>query len=320
MKKAKAEKSVLTPEQKKTRNANFWKKFKKYVPLYLMLLPGLAAVLVFQYGPIPGVVMAFQEYDMFKGMWGSPWVGFAHFKEIFTLPAFTTAITHTLTLSLISLLFTQPVPILFALLLNEVRMRKFKRVVQTISYLPHFLSSMAVIGMVHALMSTYGIFNDIRVLLMGEGTERIRFLAQQNLFVPNIITIGVWQGFGWNSIVYLSAITSIDPELYEAASVDGASRFKQCLHITIPSILPTFVMLFIMAIGRVFSDNFDMVYGLQNAYIDFETISTLVYKQGISAGNYSVATALGLFQGAAGFLLVIIANNISKKVNDVALW
>ncbi|MBQ7109200.1 MAG: sugar ABC transporter permease [Clostridia bacterium] len=299
------------------------KKFKltkKYLSLYALLIPGMIAVIIFQYCPMPGVVMAFEDYDMFRGMWGSPFVGFKHFKEIFTLPAFSTAIVHTLTLSFINLLFTQPVPIIFALLLNEVKARKYKRIVQTISYLPHFLSSMAVIGMVHALMSTYGIFNDARVLLLGEGTERIKFLAQQHLFVPNIITIGIWQGFGWNSIIYLSAISGIDPELYEAASVDGANKFKQCLHITIPSILPTFLMLFIMAIGRVFSDNFDMVYGLQNAYIDYETISTVVYKQGIQAGNYSVATALGLFQGVAGFILVTIANTISKKVNDVALW
>ncbi len=296
------------------------KSFKKYIPLYLMLLPGMISVFVFSYCTLPGLLMAFKDYNMFKGILGSPWVGFEHFKDIFTLPEFSGSIVNTIIISILNQLAGQPAPIIFALLLNEMRAQKYKRVVQTISYLPHFLSTIAVIGMAHALFSTYGIVNDMRVALFGEGTERIKFLAEQWFFIPNIVGTGLWKGFGWSSIIYLSAISGIDPELYEAASVDGANRFRQCIHITLPSILPTFVMIFIMGIGNLLRDSFDLIYGLQNAYIDYETISTTVYKQGIVAGNYSLSTALGLFQGVVGLILVLTANKISKKVNNVALW
>jgi putative aldouronate transport system permease protein len=296
------------------------KSLRKYIPLYIMLIPGLISVFIFSYCTFPGVIIAFKDYNMFKGIFGSPWVGFSHFKDIFTLPEFSVSIWNTLKLSFLNMIFGQPVPILFALLLNEVRCSKYKRVVQTVSYLPHFLSTMAIIGMSYALFSTYGIVNDVRVLLFGEGTERVKFLSQQGFFVPNIVGTTVWAGFGWNSIIYLSAISGIDAQLYEAAQVDGANRFKQCLHITLPCILPTFVMLFIMQIGNLLRDSFDLVYGLQNAYIDYETISTTVYKQGIAAGNYSISTALGLFQGVIGLILVLTANKISKSVNNIGLW
>lgn len=296
------------------------KSLRKYIPLYIMLIPGMVSVLVFSYFTFPGVIIAFKEYNVFKGIFGSPWAGFIHFEDIFTLPEFSTSIWNTVKLSFLNMLFGQPAPILFALLLNEVRCSKYKRVVQTVSYLPHFLSTMAIIGMSYALFSTYGIVNDVRVSLFGEGTERIKFLSQQGFFVPNIVGTSVWAGFGWNSIIYLSAIAGIDAQLYEAAQVDGANRFQQCLRITLPSILPTFVMLFIMQIGNLLRDSFDLVYGLQNAYIDYETISTTVYKQGIVAGNYSLSTALGLFQGVIGLILVLMANKISKRVNNIGLW
>jgi len=296
------------------------KKIKQYIPLYILLIPGLVATFVFAYCALPGLAMAFQDYNMFRGILGSDWVGFEHFKTIFTLPEFSGAIVNTIRLSVLNMIISQPAPIIFALLLNEMMARKYKRIVQTVSYLPHFLSTMAIIGMSHALFSTYGIVNDVRVAILGEGAERVKFLAQQGFFVPNILGTQLWAGFGWNSIIYLSAIAGIDAELYEAASIDGANRFKQCTNITIPFILPTFVMLFIMKIGSLLTDSFDLVWGLQNAFVDYETISTTVYKQGIVSGNYSLATALGLFQGAIGLTLVLTANKISKKVNDVGLW
>ena len=296
------------------------KKIKQYIPLYILLIPGLLATFVFAYCALPGLVMAFQDYNMFRGILGSDWVGFEHFKTIFTIPEFSVSIVNTIRLSVLNLIFGQPAPIIFALLLNEMAGKKYKRIVQTVSYLPHFLSTMAIIGMSYALFSTYGIVNDVCVALFGEGTERVKFLAQQNFFVPNIVGTQVWAGFGWNSIIYLSAIAGIDAELYEAAAIDGANRFKQCTHITLPFILPTFVMLFIMKIGSLLVDSFDLVWGLQNAFVDYETISTVVYKQGIVSGNYSLATALGLFQGAIGLVLVLLANKISRKVNDVGLW
>ncbi len=307
--------------QAQTRvTSNKRKLFKKYRTLYIMLIPGLLSVFVFSYCTFPWLIMAFKDFNMFRGLLGSPWAGFDHFKEIFSTPEFSDAILNTLKLSSWNIVLGQITPLVFALLLNEVRNMKYKRVIQTISYLPHFLSTMAIIGMLYALFSTYGIVNDTRVAMFGEGTERVKYLAQQWFFVPMIIGTTTWAGFGWGSIIYLAAISGIDAEMYEAAELDGASRFKQCMHITIPSIMPTFVMLFIMAIGNLLRDSFDMVYGLQNAYIEYETISTVVYKQGIVAGNYSLSTALGLFQGGIGLVLVLLVNKISKRVNNVGLW
>lgn len=293
---------------------------KKNPLRYALLMPALLLTVYFSYVPMGGALISFMEYDIFGGFFGSPWVGFENFRKIFSTPMFSQSIANTIYLSMLNLIITQPIPIIFALLLNEIKAAKFKKLVQTFSYLPHFLSYIAVIGMAHSVFSSYGIVNDIRVAFLGENAERINFLASQAFFVPNVIILTVWKGFGWASIIYLAAITGIDPQLYEAANVDGANRFKQCLHITIPSILPTAVMIFIIQIGNVFKDNFDLIYGLQNPFIDYETISTVVYKQGITAGDYSMASALGLFQGVLGFILVAIANKFSKKINDVALW
>jgi len=287
--------------------------------LYILVLPAVLLTFYFSYLPMPGVIISFMDYDVFKGFL-SPWIGLENFKELFSLPLFAQATANTVYLSFLNLVIVFPIPILFALLLNEIKCTAYKRIVQTVSYLPHFLSWIAVIGMAQSVYSTYGIVNDLRINILGEATERIRFLASQGFLIPNIITLTLWKSVGWSSIIYLSAITGIDEQLYEAARVDGASKFKQCLYITIPSILPTAVMLFVLQIGSLFRDNFDLVYGLQNAFIDFETISTVIYKHGITGGNYSMATAIGLFQGGIGFVLVILANYFSKKINDVALW
>jgi len=309
------EREGTTLELKNTRAA----KLKKNISLYLLLAPLLIFTLVFAYFPMPGILMAFMEYDIFKG-WKSPWVGLENFKTIISMPSFFTAVWNTLKISFFNLVLVFPLPIVFALLLNEVKNKIFKRVVQTISYLPHFLSWIAVIGIAYSLYGTYGIINDVRVALFGPETQRIMFLSLQGLFLPNIIMLMIWKSIGWNSVIYLATISGIDAELYEAAKIDGAGRFRQCLSITIPSIMPTAVMLFILQIGGILNDNMDLVYGLQNAFIDFETISTLVYKQGIASGNYSISTAIGFMQGGIGFCLVIIANTLSKKVNDTALW
>lgn len=315
----KAAKKQAFTAKRKDNQPKMAQSIKKDLPLYIILLPTILLTIYFKYLPMPGVLMSFMKYDMFLGI-KSPWVGFDNFVEIFTVPAISTSIVNTLKLSVLNMLISFPLPIIFALLLNEIRCNAFKRVVQTVSYLPHFLSWVAVVGMAYSIYSVDGIINDLRITLLGEGTERIRFLASQNFFIPNVIIITVWKTVGWSSIVFLSAIAGIAPDLYEAANIDGANRFKQCIHITIPSIMPTAVMLFILNIGGILSDNFDLIYGLQNAFIDYETLSTVVYKQGIAGGNYSVATALGLFQNGIGFMLVVGANWLSKKVNDVALW
>lgn len=293
--------------------------FKRNLFLYILVLPAIVMTIYINYMPMLGISVAFMDYDLFQGF-SSPWIGFGNFIELFKLPMFTDSIINTVYLSVLNLIIVFPLPIIFALLLNEIKCSPFKRVVQTVSYLPHFLSWIAIIGMAQSVYSSYGVINDLRVMILGEDAERIRFLSSQSFFVPNVIILSVWKELGWSSIIYLAAISGIDPQLYEAAHVDGANRFQQSIHITLPSILPTVVMLFVLKIGGLFRDNFDLIYGLQNPYIDFETITTITYKQGISAGNYSMATAISLFQGVVGYVLVALANSFSKRINDVALW
>ncbi len=291
---------------------------KRNKALYLFLVPGIVLVFIFMYIPLGGLVISFMDYDVLLGF-KSPFVGFQNFIDIFTIPDFAKSILNTLKLSILNIAVGFPLPIIFALMLNELKNGLFKRSVQTISYLPHFLSTIAVVGLATTVLSYYGIINDIRAAIGGEDTERILFLKQQNLFVPMLVFLGVWQSLGWNSIIYLSAISGIDHELYDAAVVDGAGKFKQCWHVTIPSIAPTIIMLFILKMGDLFKSSFDLIYGLQNVFIDFEVISTIVYKKGIEAGNYSASTALSLFQGVISLVLVLGANYISKKVDDVSI-
>lgn len=301
------------------KNNKFSLYIKQYWMLYLFLLPGFLLTLVFCYIPMLGLIISFMDYNIINEKM-STWVGLKHFIDILTLPEFNTAIINTINISFLNLLICFPAPIIFALLLNEMKNNFFKKLVQTVSYMPFFLSWIAVIGMVYSLYATYGMVNDLRVLFGGENVERIMFLAQQNLFVFNIIILSLWKSFGWSSIIYLAAITGIDPQLYEAATIDGAGKFRQCLNVTLPSILPTIVIMLILAIGNIFKDNFDLIYGLQNPFIKYEIISTVIYKQGISAGNYSVSTAFGFMQGLVGLILTLGANWLSKKVNNVALW
>lgn len=294
------------------------KSIKKNKVLYLFLLPAILLTFVFSYLPLPGLLISFMDYDLFAGF-KSPWVGLDNIKEIFTVPEFSDSIKNTLYLSVLNLLIGTPLPIIFALMLNELKDGYFKRFTQTVSYLPHFLSTIAVIGLATSILSEYGIVNDIRVKLLGPDTERLLFLGMQKLFVPNVIFIGIWQSLGWNSIIYLSAISGIDASLYEAAIVEGAGKMRQCWHITLPCISQTIIMLFILSIGGLFNSNFELIYGLQNAFIDFEVISTVIYKQGITAGDYSTSTAFGFLQGLISLVLVLGANGLSKKVNDISI-
>lgn len=273
---------------------------------------------IFSYIPIMGLSVAFLDYDVFLGM-KSPFVGFDNFAKILSMPQFTQAIWNTLKISLLNIAIGFPLPIVFALLLNELSAGFFKRFTQTVSYLPHFLSTIAVVGIATTLLSNYGVVNDLRVAVGGEDTERILFLTLQKLFVPNVMALELWKAFGWNSIIYLASISGIDAELYEAATIDGAGKFKQIWHITVPSIMNTVIIMLILQIGSLFTSNFDLIYGLQNVYIDFEVISTIVYKQGITQGDYATATALSFMQGFISLFLVLGSNWLSKKYNDVSI-
>lgn len=288
------------------------KKLSRDKYLYLMLLPAVAVVLLFKYMPMSGLLMAFEDYDPFEGILGSTWVGLANFTKIFTQPKFTTAIRNTLVVSLLDLIIGFPAPILLALLINELENRVFKKIVQTVSYLPHFLSWISVVGIVIVLFGYDGLVNDIRIALGAE--ERITFLAQQEYFIWFLLGTTVWKETGWGTVIHLANLSSISPELYEAASIDGANRLQQIRYITLPHMLPTVVILLIFKMGTLFASNFELVYGMQNPYIDFEVISTIVYQTGIKTGNYSVATAIGFLEGIVALILVLCSNWISRKI------
>lgn len=292
-------------------------KLPKNFSLYMFLVPGILLTVLFSYAAMPGLLIGFMDYNYFLGF-KSPWVGLSNIVQILTTPDLNAAIVNTLILSVINLTIVFPLPIIFALMLNELKNGLFKRFTQTVSYLPYFLSTISIIGIATSTFSEYGIINDIK-LLFNPNAERTLYLTIQNLFVPNITALTVWQTLGWSSIIYLSTISGIDPTLYEAAAIDGAGKFKQCIHITIPSILPTVVLLFILQIGNLFKSNFDLIYGLQNPFINFEVISTVIYKQGITNGNYSISTAFGFIEGFISLILIFVANFISKKINDISI-
>lgn len=308
--------NVLQPYYKES----FFQCLKKDYFLYLMLLPAIAVTLIFVYLPLPGILVAFHDYDIFLGPLKSPFVGLKHVVEIFRLPAISTAIWNTLYISVLTLVFTFPGPVILALLFNEVKDGILKRTAQTISYLPHFISWISIIGIITSLYAMYGPVNDIGVLLFGQDTERVMFLGEKAFFIPNVISLSLWKETGWGSVIFLAAISSIDYQLYEAAHIDGAGRFKQMLHITLPGIMPTAVMLLIFRLGGLFGSNFELIYGLQNPYIDFEVISTVVFKSGIQQGSYSLATAVGFIQGLVAFLLTAMANKFAKMVSNISIW
>lgn len=291
---------------------------KRNKGVYLFLVPGLLLTIIFNYLPMLGISYAFMDYDILKGF-ASPFIGLANFQKLFTVPEFFKAIVNTVTVSGLNILIGFPLPIIFALMMNEIKEGAFKKFAQSASYLPHFLSTIAVIGLATTIYGSNGIINDLRVALGGPDTERKLFLTMQNFFVPNIIILEVWKALGWSSIIYMAAMSGIDEELYNAAVIDGAGKFRQCIHITLPGISSTVIMLFILKMGSLFKSNFDLIYGLQNVFIDFEVISTVVYKQGITNGDYAMSTALSLFEGLISLFLVLGTNFISKKVNDTSI-
>lgn len=282
-----------------------------------MLLPALAVTILFSYVPMSGLLMAFQDFSIYKGLLGSDWVGLANFKKIFSQSKFLVAIWNTLSISLLNFLICFPAPIILALLLNELRVGKFKKTIQTISYLPHFLSWMSVVGFVHLLFGRDGFINDIRLAI--GASERVTYLVKQDLFIWFVIGTMLWKETGWGTVIHLANLSSISPDLYEAASIDGATRMQKIKYITLPHMVPTVMILLIFQMGSVFSSNFELIYGLQNPYIDFEVISTILYQTGIKGGDYSMSTALGFAEGLVALTLVLISNKVSKKLTGAGI-
>lgn len=293
---------------------------KRHSQLYLMALPVVLYYLIFHYGPLYGALIAFKQYDIGKGLWGSPWVGFKHFTDFFSGFYFWRLLRNTLMLSFTQLVWGFPVPIILALLLNEVRSKRFKGFVQTSSYLPHFISTVVVCGMIVDFCSREGLITDA---LTAIGLERTNLLTKPEYFRAIYVASGIWQEAGWGTIIYLAALAGIDSELYEAASIDGAGRFRQLLNITLPGILPTVVIMLLLSIGRLMSLGFEKVILLYNpnTYETADIISSFVYRKGLGEGfQLSFTTAVGLFSSTVNFILIVFANRLSRRVNETSLW
>ncbi|TDQ41070.1 ABC transporter permease [Aureibacillus halotolerans] len=317
---------VITEKQKTDllyKKRTYWyrlgKDLKRNRYIYAMVLPAVLYYAIFHYAPMYGLQIAFKEYSTTIGIWNSPWSGFEHFKDFFSGYYFWPLIRNTVLISLFELMFAFPAPIILALLLNEVRRLAFKRTIQTITYLPHFISVVVVVGMLVDFTARDGLINQLTAMF---GFEPIAFMQEASWFRPIYIGSGIWQGIGWGSIIYLAAMANVNPQLYEAAKMDGAGRFKQAWHITIPGILPTIVILFILQMGSMMTVGYEKIILMYNpmTYETADVISTYVYRKGILEANFSYSAAVGLFNSVINFALLIGANILSRKGTGSSLW
>ena len=295
---------------------------KKDRMTYLLILPAILLVLAFGYIPMIGIILAFNDFDIMTGVFGSPWVGFDNFIKIFSNPEIILSIKNTLIYGFFTTIIGFPFPVILALMFNEVRNKPFKKTVQTIAYLPHFISWMTVINLFYSIFSTEGTFTQIMMFLTGGNYEKVNVLMDSKNFLPMIFFSNLWKTMGWESVIFLAAIAGIDPSLYEAATLDGCGKMKQIWNITIPSISPTIIIVLVMALGGLVTSNFEQVFGFQNVFTQkaTDTINTVVYREGIQGGKYSEATAFGLAQGLVTLILVLAANFVSKKLTDTSIW
>ncbi len=288
--------------------------------LYLFLLPALAYFAIFQFGPMYGLQLAFKDFVAVDGIWRSPWAGLYHFKTFFSSFFFWQLLRNTVTISLYSLLAGFPFPILLALMLNEVRHARYKKLVQTVSYAPHFISTVVMVGMIFIFLHPdYGVVNGILKLF---GREPIPFMNKAVYFQSIYVWTGVWQSVGWSSVIYFATLASVDPQLHEAALIDGANRLQRIWYVNVPVILPTAIILFILSTGQVMSVGFEKVYLMQNPLNSgaSEVISTYIYKMGVQGGRYSFSTAVGLFNSVINCAVLVIVNRIAKAVSSVGVF
>jgi putative aldouronate transport system permease protein len=285
-----------------------------------MLLLPMVFFAVFRYVPMTNIVIAFKDYNMFRGVWDSPWVGLKWFDQAFHSRDFYYALRNTLFLNILDLLMGFPAPIILAILLNELVFRRFKKLTQTVVYLPHFLSWIIIAGIASQLFAPSG--GVINIMLGKLGIGPIDFLMKKGLWIGTYIGLGVWKEMGWGTIIYLAAITGISPELYEAAEVDGAGRWRKIWHVTLPSIRSTIVVLLIMNLGRILGSEFDRPYTMTNPTVMqvADQISTLVYRVGIRSFQFSLTAAIGLFQSVVCVIFLIAANSIAKKAGERGVW
>jgi putative aldouronate transport system permease protein len=296
------------------------KAVRKDWDLYLMLVPGLAFILLFKYTPMYGLLIAFQDFSIFRGISDSPWVGLKHFEKLMVNDQFLSVVSNTIIISVLKLIFLFPAPIILAMLLNELRVMLFKRVIQSVMYLPHFISWVIVSGLfINMLSLNGGIVNAVIVKL---GGSPIPFFMDQDLFRPLLVVTEGWKEIGWGTIIYLAAIAGIDPQQYEAAKMDGANKFRQMWHITLPGIASTVVLMLILRLGNMLEAGTEQILVMYNpvVYNVADVIGTYVYRVGLGASDYSFSTAVGLFESVVGFILVITGNYLSKKYMQRSIW
>lgn len=316
-----ADGTIYKTNPESSRFSRMVRKILLHKYLYLMLAPVVAFFIIFSYIPMYGAIIAFKDFNPYQGITGSPWVGMKYFEEFFNSYYFSRLLRNTFLLSLYSLLFIFPGSIIFALLLNELRNRLLKSVFQTISYLPYFVSLIVICGMIVDFTSTDGIINRVLTFL-GLVQTPIDFLSFSSWYRTIHVGSSLWQYVGWNSIIYLAALAGINPSLYEAAAIDGASRWKQLIHITLPGIRSTIIILLILNIGSLMDTNWEKILLLYSpsTYETADVISTYVYRRGVQEGNYSFSSAVGLFNSAINFLLLVVANYWSRRKTSSSLW
>lgn len=307
--------------QKRLGTKTTWERVKEYRPLLLMLIPGAVFFLLFNYFPMYGTLIAFKDYKFSVGVWGSEWVGLKYFRKAFSDPMFLQALWNTLYISILKIFFTMVASIVFALLLNELRSARFKKLTQTVSFLPYFMSWIVLGSVFVTLFSLDGPINAIVQFFGGEAKS---FLTDETSFIVIVVLTHVWKNFGWSAIIFIAGLAGIDQEMYEAAVVDGANRWERILYITLPSLIPVIVIQTILNVSGILNAGLDQMYVMQNASVlnVAEVLDTYVYKLGLQGMEYSYSTAIGLFKSLVGLIMVLITNKIANKLGgkDSALW
>ncbi|MCI1774943.1 MAG: ABC transporter permease subunit [Paenibacillus lautus] len=314
-------KTVRAPSGKRSEIGRVaYRSFRRHWQLYLLVIPPVLYFIIFKYLPMANAVLAFKNYNVMKGIWGSPWVGTQYFEMFFRNPAFVTLIKNTLYISFYQLIVGFPIPILLALALNEVKSARFKKTVQMVTYAPYFISTVVMVSIIMLFLSPrLGIVNTIAGAL---GFEAVNYLGEPGMFRTIYVLSDVWQTMGYSAVIYLAALAGVDPSLYEAAKVDGANRFQKILNVDLPGILPAAVIILILSVGNIMALGFEKMYLLQNPLnlSSSEIISTYVYKIGLLNANYSFATAVGLFNSLINLVLLLIVNAIAKRASNTSLW
>lgn len=295
-------------------------RIKKHIPFYFFLLPAVVWYAIFAYVPMTYLILAFKKFKYSLGIWGSEWVGFRYFQDFLSDPYFWSILRNTIVISVSKLAINFPAPIILALMLNAVVHSKYKRVIQTVSYLPYFVSWVVVATLIQKFFSpTMGLFNDLRI---AQGLEPIYYLGQKSLFIPFVVLSDMWKGIGYGSIIYLAALTGIDPTYYEAAEIDGANGLRKLLHITLPCLAPTIGIMFLMSLSGLFNANMEQILLLQTppTYEVSEVLDTFILNRGLKMNQFDYAIAVGLFRGIISLILVVSANKISRKFSGIGIW